>query len=94
MNETLLTIDGFGPLPVARPGSLAELGDLVRQATGAIYPFGGQTQIAAVEDGKYPAADFRAPAAELNVPMRASGYARHQFQGLNVFLLVQIFGLT
>jgi hypothetical protein len=46
-----------------------------------------QTQIAAVEDGKYPAADFRAPAAELNVPMRASGYTRHQFQGLNVFLL-------
>jgi hypothetical protein len=46
-----------------------------------------QTQIAAVEDGKYPAADFRAPSEELDVPMRASGYARHQFQGLNVFLL-------
>jgi hypothetical protein len=46
-----------------------------------------QTQIAAVEDQKYPAADHRAPNADLNVPLRASGYARHQFQGLNVFLL-------
>jgi hypothetical protein len=46
-----------------------------------------QTQIAAVEDDKYPAADFRAPNTELDVPIRASGYARHQFQGLNVFLL-------
>src|SRR5213075_2063302 len=30
---------------------------------------------------------FLAPSEELNVPMRASGYTRHQFQGLNVFLL-------
>jgi hypothetical protein len=46
-----------------------------------------QTQIAVVEDGRYPATDHLSPAAELNVPMRASGYTRHQFQGLNVFLL-------
>jgi hypothetical protein len=46
-----------------------------------------QTQIAAVEDQKYPAADFRAPNADLNVSLRTGGYARHQFQGLNVFLL-------
>ncbi len=46
-----------------------------------------QTQIAAVEDDKYPAADHRAPNQEIAVPLRASGYARHQFQGLNVFLL-------
>jgi hypothetical protein len=43
-----------------------------------------QTQIAAVEDQKYPAADYR---SELDVPIRTSGYTRHQFQGLNVFLL-------
>src|SRR5258707_801877 len=46
-----------------------------------------QTQIAAAEDQKYPAADHRAPNDELNIPIRAAGYARHQFQGLNVFLL-------
>jgi hypothetical protein len=43
-----------------------------------------QTQIAAVEDIHYPAADHR---SEFSVPYRTSGYARHQFQGLNVFLL-------
>lgn len=46
-----------------------------------------QTKIAAVEDNQYPAAEHRAPNAELNVPVRTSGYARHQFQGLNTFLL-------
>jgi hypothetical protein len=46
-----------------------------------------QTQIAVVEDNKYPATDFRGPDNELNVPIRASGYARHEFQGLNVYLL-------
>ena len=46
-----------------------------------------ETQIAVVEDNKYPATDFRGPDSELNVPMRATGYARHQFQGLNVYLL-------
>jgi hypothetical protein len=52
--------------------------------------FGGkvvQTKIAVVEDNNYPAADHRAPNAELNVPVRTSGYVRHQFQGLNAFLL-------
>ncbi|HEX7150274.1 MAG TPA: hypothetical protein VF618_02215 [Thermoanaerobaculia bacterium] len=46
-----------------------------------------QTKIAAVEDNNYPAAEHRAPNAELNVPVRTSGYVRHQFQGLNAFLL-------
>jgi glycolate oxidase FAD binding subunit len=45
MNEPRVTIDGFGPLPLARPASVAELGDLVRHAAGAIYPLGGQTHI-------------------------------------------------
>lgn len=46
-----------------------------------------QTQIAVVQDNKYPAAEHMANLSELNVPLRAEGYARHQFQGLNVFLL-------
>jgi hypothetical protein len=45
-----------------------------------------QTQIAVVEDEKYPAAEHVAREG-LNVPIRADGYSRHQFQGLNVFLL-------
>ena len=46
-----------------------------------------QTQIAAVEDYRYPAAEHVAPPEGVNVPIRTEGYARHQFQGLNVFLL-------
>ena len=41
-----LTIDGFGPLPVHRPASAAELGDLVREAAATgegVYPVGGGT---------------------------------------------------
>jgi glycolate oxidase FAD binding subunit len=41
-------IDGFGPLPLARPGSAAELGEIVRQAAvdgRAIYPCGGSTSL-------------------------------------------------
>jgi glycolate oxidase FAD binding subunit len=46
MNDATCLVDGFGPLPVERPGSVQELGDLVRQATAgdfALYPLGGQT---------------------------------------------------
>jgi glycolate oxidase FAD binding subunit len=42
------TIDDFGPLPVERPGSAAELGDVVRRAAAegkAVYPVGGGTQL-------------------------------------------------
>src|SRR5262245_17199545 len=42
------TIDGFGPLTVVRPGSVAELGEMVRRAASnneAIYPVGGQTEL-------------------------------------------------
>jgi hypothetical protein len=46
-----------------------------------------QTQIAAIEDQTFPAADNRLPLDRINVRFRTSGYARHQLQGLNVFLL-------
>jgi glycolate oxidase FAD binding subunit len=43
-----ITIDEFGPLPVRRPASVAELGDLVREAVGSgrgVYPAGGRTTL-------------------------------------------------
>ena len=43
-----LTIDGFGPLPITRPTSVAELGALVREADAAgraVYPVGGGTML-------------------------------------------------
>jgi len=45
-----------------------------------------QTRIAASEDETYPAAEHRAPLDQIMVRYRNTGYARHQFQGLNVFL--------
>jgi glycolate oxidase FAD binding subunit len=45
---TTMTIDGFGPLPVVRPSSIAEVGDVVRSAAAsgqAVYPVGGGTML-------------------------------------------------
>lgn len=47
MSESL-SVDGFGPLSVRRPGSVAELCELVREARAAgqaVYPVGGQTTL-------------------------------------------------
>ena len=47
MNDTCL-IDGFGPIPLVRPGSVDDLGDLVRRAAmdqSALYPVGGGTKL-------------------------------------------------
>jgi glycolate oxidase FAD binding subunit len=41
-------IDGFGPLPVERPASVAELGAIVSRAAvdgAAVYPLGGRTRL-------------------------------------------------
>lgn len=43
-----MTIDGFGPIPVRAPESVAELGDLIRAqvaAGDAVYPVGGGTKL-------------------------------------------------
>jgi glycolate oxidase FAD binding subunit len=43
-----LFIDGFGPLPVRRPGTVAEVCELVREARAsqqAVYPVGGRTTL-------------------------------------------------
>jgi glycolate oxidase FAD binding subunit len=46
--SSIRTIDGFGPLPVSRPSSVAELSELVRQSAAggrALYPVGGGTML-------------------------------------------------
>jgi len=48
MDEGSCFIDGFGPMPVRQPGSVAELAKQVRAAAAenkAIYPVGGQTML-------------------------------------------------
>ena len=46
-----------------------------------------RTRIAAIQDDTYPDAENLAPHDKLNVRLRESGYRRHNFSGLNVFLL-------
>src|SRR5262245_32985501 len=48
VDDTTCCIDDLGPLPPARPASVAELGDLIRRATSsdqAVYPVGGRTRL-------------------------------------------------
>ena len=46
-----------------------------------------QSVIADVEDDTYPAAEHRASIDKIRVRYRDKGFARHQFQGLNIFML-------
>ncbi len=46
-----------------------------------------QTRIAAIQDPTYPDAENLAPRAELAVKFRENGYRRHNFSGLNAFLV-------
>jgi glycolate oxidase FAD binding subunit len=44
VDETTCHIDEYGPVPIVRPSSVAELGEQVRNAS-AVYPLGGRTQL-------------------------------------------------
>jgi hypothetical protein len=46
-----------------------------------------KTRIAAVQDTTYPDAENLAPHEKLNVRLREDGFRRHNFSGLNVFLV-------
>jgi len=46
-----------------------------------------KTRIAAVQDTTYPDAENLAPHEKLNIRLRETGYRRHNFSGLNVFLV-------
>jgi hypothetical protein len=46
-----------------------------------------QQKIAIVEDETYPAAEHRVPTDKITVRVRKEGFRRHEFLGLNVFLL-------
>jgi glycolate oxidase FAD binding subunit len=75
MNATTCVLDGFGPLPLVRPGSTQELGDLIRQAAAsdsALYPMGGRTKIALGVPPTKPgqAVDLRGLAHIIDFPAR------------------------
>jgi glycolate oxidase FAD binding subunit len=75
VDETTCTIDGFGPLPITRPASVAELGEAVRAAAAAgqaIYPLGGRTRLDLGLPPSRPgiAIDLRALAGVIDYPAR------------------------
>jgi glycolate oxidase FAD binding subunit len=75
VEEAACFIDGFGPLPVERPRSAAEVGDLVRRAGAAgqaVYPVGGGTQLGLGLPPTKPgtAADLRSLDGVLDYPAR------------------------
>jgi glycolate oxidase FAD binding subunit len=75
VDETTCTIDGLGPLPVTRPASVAELGDVVRRAAAAgqaIYPLGGRTMLDVGLPPSEPgiAIDLRGFAGVIDYPAR------------------------
>jgi glycolate oxidase FAD binding subunit len=75
MNGTTCVIDGFGPITLVRPTSVADVGDLIRQAAAgqsALYPVGGQTKTGL---GMHPtkpgqAIDLRGLAQVIDFPAR------------------------
>jgi glycolate oxidase FAD binding subunit len=75
MDDQLLLIDGFGPVPVVRPDSVAALGDVVCRAAAehtALYPVGGQTMLnlGVPPRMKGCAVDMRALASVVDFPAR------------------------
>ena len=72
LDESTLTLDGLG-LPIRRPGSVVELGDLVRQSAGAaLYPFGGRTHLGLGNPPTKPgiAVDLRGIKSVVDFPAR------------------------
>jgi glycolate oxidase FAD binding subunit len=75
VEEDVCRIDGFGPLPVVRPGSAAEVGDVVRRAAAegrAVYPVGGGTALGVGLPPQRPglALDTRGLTAVVDYPAR------------------------
>jgi len=73
--NTLCHIDDFGPLPVVRPRTIADLGELVRRAAAenqALYPIGGRTLLDVGLPPARPgmAVDVRALAQVIDYPAR------------------------
>ena len=67
--DSTLSIDGSPPLPVRRPASVAEVGEVVRAAVAAgegVYPVGGRT---ALDVGRPPALTTPPSSATKPMPM-------------------------
>jgi hypothetical protein len=77
----------FNPGPNARSCQSCHMpGGYASRARGVNIPR-IQTVFADVQDDTYPAAENLAPMDEVRARFRSQGFVRHQFQGVNAFLL-------
>ena len=77
----------FNPGPNARSCQACHMSGSYANANSKVLVQQIQTAIADVQDDTYPAAEHTAPMDQVRARFREKGFARHQLQGLNVFLL-------
>jgi hypothetical protein len=77
----------FGNNPRAQTCQDCHMANKYSNSAGTLNVALIQQPIATVQDDQYPAVEHRADADKIRVRFRESGFARHQFQGLNVPLL-------
>jgi len=77
----------FNPGPNARSCQSCHMSTSYANAVNQVSVKQIQTAIADVQDDTYPAAEHTAPMDEIRARFRETGFARHQLQGLNVFLI-------
>ena len=77
----------FGNNPKAQTCQDCHMANKYSNAAGTLNVPLIQQPIATVQDDRYPSVEHRADADKVQVRFRDSGFARHQFQGLNVPLL-------
>jgi len=77
----------FSPGPGARSCQSCHMPPGYANAAANVSVKQIQTAIADVQDDTYPAAEHTAPMDQIRARFRTEGFARHQLQGLNVFLL-------
>jgi hypothetical protein len=77
----------FNPGPHAKSCQACHMSNGYANAANNVVVKQIQTAFADVQDDTYPAAEHTAPMDQIRARFREKGFARHQLQGLNVFLL-------
>jgi hypothetical protein len=73
--------------PQAKSCQDCHMSKSIVDADGSVRVAEIQSRIAAIQDDSYPDAEHLAPRSDLKVRYRTEGYSRHNFRGLNVFMI-------
>ena len=77
----------FNPGPNAKSCQACHMSTSYANAESNVQVKQIQTAFADVQDDTYPAAEHTAPMDQIRARFREKGFARHQLQGLNIFLI-------